>query len=86
VFTDALNDKPITGDINYNLIVKSDTGKEIIKEQNIKAENGTSNQIIKFPSKGTYQIELDLRSIQNPNQTSPDISRAGIARGFVVVS
>ena len=86
VFTDALNDKPITGDVNYNLIVKSDTGKEIIKEQNIKGENGTSNKIIKFPSKGTYQIELDLRSIQNPNQTSPDISRAGIARGFVVVS
>ena len=85
-FTDALNDKPITGDVNYNLIVKSETGKEIIKEQNIKAENGTSYQNIMFPSKGTYQIELDLKSIRNPNQPSPDTSRAGIARGVVVVS
>ena len=85
-FSDELNDKSITADVNYNLIIKSETGKEVLKRQNIKSANGTSIQNIMFPSSGTYQLELDLKSIHYQGQASPDTGRIGVARGFVVVS
>ncbi|HEX7179872.1 MAG TPA: hypothetical protein VF220_09110, partial [Nitrososphaeraceae archaeon] len=85
-FSDELNDKSITADVNYNLIIKSETGKEVLKRHNIKAANGTSIQNIMFPSTGTYQLELDLKSINSQGQASPDTGRIGVARGIVVVS
>ena len=61
-------------------------GNQIIKKENLTAENASDSQMIKFPSKGIYQIELNIKGITFPNIVSADETRNGISRGIVVVS
>lgn len=49
------------------------------------AINGTGTQKITFPDSGTYQIEINLKSLKYAGQTTADSARNGIARGFVVL-
>jgi len=85
-FSDALTTKEIIGDIKYDIIVYDKAGNKIVTKQDLIAQNATDSQVIKFPSKGIYQMELNIKSITYPDVTTPDETRKGIARGTVVVS
>jgi len=85
-FSDALSTKEINGDIKYDIIVYDKSGNKIVTKLDLIAQNATDSQIIKFPSKGIYQMELNIKGITYPDSTTPDETRNGIARGTVVVS
>ena len=85
-FSDALSGNRLNADVNYDLSVKTGSGEELVSKNNITATNGISNQTISLPSKGTFNLEVEVKSIKGLNQTLPDTTRNGIARGFVVVS
>jgi hypothetical protein len=84
-FTDALSDTSLRADVNYDLSILDSDGKEIIRKDNLVAVNGTSNQKLILPESGHYQIEIFVKSLKHAGQASTDITRAGVARGFVVV-
>ena len=85
-FSDALSTKEINGDIKYDIIVYDKSGNKIVTKLDLIAQNATDSQVIKFPSKGIYQMELNIKGIAYPDSTTPDETRNGIARGTVVVS
>src|ERR671913_362643 len=85
-FSDTLSTKEINGDIKYDIIVYDKSGNKIVTKQDLIAQNGTDSQVIKFPSKGIYQMELTIKGITYPDLATPDETRNGIARGTVVVS
>jgi hypothetical protein len=57
-----------------------------VSVNNITTTNGISNQTLTLPSEGTFNLEVEVKSLKVVNQTLPDTTRNGIARGFVVVS
>jgi hypothetical protein len=85
-FSDALSTNEIIGDIKYDIIVYDKSGNKIVTKVDLIAQNATDSQVIKFPSKGIYQMELNIKGITYPDSTTPDETRNGIARGTVVVS
>jgi hypothetical protein len=85
-FSDALSGGRLNADVNYDLSIRTSNGQEILKNKNITAINGISNQTVSFPSKGIFNLEVDVKSLKLLNQTGLDMTRKGIARGFVVVS
>jgi hypothetical protein len=85
-FSDALSTKEVNGDIKYDIIVYDKSGNKIVTKLDLIAQNATDSQVIKFPSKGIYQMELNIKGITYPDSTTPDETRNGIARGTVVVS
>jgi hypothetical protein len=85
-FSDALSNKAINGDIIYDIIVYDKSGNKIVNKQDLIAQNATDSQIIKLPSKGIYQMELNIKGITYPDLATPDVTRNGIARGSVVIS
>lgn len=84
-FSDALSGNRLNADVNYDLSVKTGNGKEIVSQDNNTAINGISNQTLSLPSEGTFNLEVEVKSLKVVNQTLPDTTRNGIARGFVVV-
>jgi hypothetical protein len=66
--------------------VKTGSGEEIVSKNNNIATNGISNQTISLPANGTFNLEVEVKSIKGLNQTLPDTTRNGIARGFIVIS
>jgi hypothetical protein len=85
-FSDALSGNRLNADVNYDLSVKTGSGEELVSKNNITAPNGISNQTISLPSNGTFNLEVEVKTIKGLNQTLPDTTRNGIARGFIVVS
>ena len=85
-FSDALTTEEINGNINYDIIVYDKSGTKVITKQDLIASDAKDSQIIKFPSKGIYQIEIHIKGITYPNVATPDETRNGIARGTVVVT
>jgi hypothetical protein len=84
-FSDALSGNRLNADVNYDLSLKTGSGEEIVSKNNNTATNGISNQTLSLPSNGTFNLEVKVKSIKGLNQTLPDTTRNGIARGFVVV-
>lgn len=84
-FSDALSGNRLNADVNYDLSVKTGTGEQIVGQNNITAINGISNQTLSLPSEGIFNLEVEVKSLKVVNQTLPDTTRNGIARGFVVV-
>jgi len=85
-FSDALSGSRLNADVNYDLSIRTHKGEEIIRKNNITAIKGISNQSISLPSKGIFNLEVEVKSLKVLNLTSLDTTRKGIARGFVVVS
>ena len=67
------------------VILYDESGTKVIEKLNLIANDAKDSQIIKFPSKGIYQIEIHIKGITYPNVSTPDQTRNGIARGTVVV-
>jgi hypothetical protein len=85
-FSDALSGNRLNADVNYDLSIRTGSGEEIVSKNNITAINGISNQTVSLPSEGIFNLEVEVKSLKALNQTLPDTTRNGIARGFVVVS
>jgi hypothetical protein len=85
-FSDALTAEEINGDIKYDIIVYDKSGTKVVTKQDLIAKGAKDSQIIKFPSKGIYQIEIHIKGITYPDLATPDETRNGIARGTVVVT
>jgi hypothetical protein len=85
-FSDALSAEELKGDIKYDIIVYDKSGTAVFSKQNLVAKGGTDSQMIKFPAKGIYQIEIHIKAITYPNTNTPDETRNGIARGSVLVN
>ena len=84
-FYDPITSNPLsTNDIKYDMIIFDKNGHAIITKQNLLAKNATDSQTLTFPAKDVYQIQLQIKGLQKAGQT-PDFTRNGIARGYVVV-
>jgi hypothetical protein len=80
-FSDALSTKEINGDIKYDIIIYDKSGNKIVTKQDLISRNATDSQVLKFPSKGIYQMEVHIKGITYSNVATPDETRNGIARG-----
>ena len=85
-FSDAISGNGLNADVKYDLSIKKGNGEEIVTKSNITAINGVSNQTLSLPFKGTFNLEVEVTSLKVFNQTLPDITRNGVARGFIVIS
>lgn len=85
-FSDALSGNRLNSDVNYDLSVKTASGEMIVSKNNNTAKGGISNQTLSLPSLGTFNLQVEVKSLKGVNQTLPDTTRNGIARGFIVVS
>jgi hypothetical protein len=66
------------------MVLLDKNGHPIITKQNLVAKNAADTQIVTFPSNDIYQIQLQIKELLKAGQT-PDLTRNGIARGYVVV-
>ncbi len=84
-FTDAFSGGSLKADVMYDLIILDDNGTQVAKKEALLANNATDTQIISFPAEGRYQIELHINGLMSMGQDIPDLTRNGVARGYVVV-
>jgi hypothetical protein len=84
-FYDPVTSNPLSkSNIKYDMIILDKNGHALITKQNLLAKNAADSQTITFPAKNIYQIQLQIKGLLNAGQT-PDFTRNGIARGYVVV-
>jgi hypothetical protein len=84
-FYDPVTSNPLsTNDIKYDMLILDKNSHPMITKQNLVARNATDTQIVTFPSNDIYQIQLEIKELLKAGQT-PDLTRNGIARGYVVV-
>jgi hypothetical protein len=84
-FYDPVTSNPLsTNDIKYNMVILDKNGHGLITKQNLLAKNAADNQTITFPAKDIYQVQLQINGLLKAGQT-PDLTRNGVARGYVVV-
>jgi hypothetical protein len=82
-FFDALDERQIKGDVNYDFKILDTSEKTLYSQADLVAKNGTNVQTINLPSDGIYQIEINIKSIIYNGL--PDTSRMGLARGDLVI-
>jgi hypothetical protein len=84
-FYDPITSNPLSNnDVKYDMVILDKNSKPVITKQNLTAKNATDTQIVTFPSNDIYQIQLEIKQLLKAGQT-PDLTRNGIARGYVVV-
>jgi hypothetical protein len=84
-FSDAFSGEPLNADVLYDMTILDSNGTEVIRSENLTAVNSTDSQTVSFPADAIYQIEVDVKGLLRGDQPSPDTTRSGIARGYVVV-
>jgi hypothetical protein len=84
-FSDAFSGEPLNADVVYDMSILDSNGTEVIRTENLTAVNSTDSQTVSFPANAIYQIEVDVKGLLRGDQSSPDTTRSGIARGYVVV-
>jgi hypothetical protein len=84
-FSDAMTSGPLNADVKYDLMILDKNGTIAVKKENLVAKNGLGTQTVTFPAKDVYQLEIKIKALQRTGQAVPDLSRNGIARGYVVV-
>jgi hypothetical protein len=84
-FYDPITSNPLSSnDVRYDMVILDKNSKPVITKQNLTAKNATDTQVVTFPSNDIYQIQLEIKQLLKAGQT-PDLTRNGIARGYVVV-
>jgi hypothetical protein len=84
-FYDPVTSTPLSSrNINYDMVILDKNGHPVITKQSLVAKNAADTQTIMFPSNGIYQIQLQVKGLLKAGQTT-DLTRNGIARGYVVV-
>jgi hypothetical protein len=84
-FSDAFSGEALFANVIYDMSILDSNGTEILKMENLTAVNTTDSRAVSFPADAIYQIEVDVKGIIRDNEGSPDATRSGIARGYVVV-
>jgi hypothetical protein len=84
-FYDPITSNPLSSnDVKYDMAILDKNSHPVITKQNLLAKNATDTQVVTFPSNDIYQIQLEIKQLLKAGQT-PDLTRNGIARGYVVV-
>jgi hypothetical protein len=84
-FYDPVTSNPLSANnIKYDMTILDKNGHTLITKPNLIAKNAADTQTITFPSKDIYQIQLQIKGLLKAGQTT-DLTRNGIARGYVVV-
>jgi hypothetical protein len=84
-FYDPVTSNPLSNnDIKYDILILDKNGHVVITKQSLLAKNATDTQTVTFPAKDIYQVQLQINGLLKAGQT-PDLTRNGIARGYVVV-
>jgi hypothetical protein len=83
-FSDAMTSGSLNSDVKYDLLILSKNGTTAVKKENLVAKNGLGTETVAFPAKDVYQLEIKIKGLQKTGAV-PDLSRNGIARGYVVV-
>jgi hypothetical protein len=84
-FYDPVTSNPLSANnIKYDMTILDKNGHILITKPNLIAKNAADTQIVTFPSKDLYQIQLQIKGLMKAGQTT-DLTRNGIARGYVVV-
>jgi hypothetical protein len=84
-FSDAFSGEALNADVLYDLIILDSNGTQIFKKENLTASNSSDSQTVTFPSDEIYQIEVNVKGLIKGPQGTPDMTRTGIGRGYVVV-
>jgi hypothetical protein len=85
-FSDAFSGEPLLNtDVLYDLVIVDSNGTEVFKRENLTAKNSTDTQTITFPSDKIYRVEVNVKGLIKGTEETPDLTRSGIARGYVVV-
>ena len=84
-FYDPTGTAPLTNtNVKYNLVIYDKNNQPIITKQNLIAKNATDTESIVFPAAQTYHVQVQINELVKPGQT-PDLTRNGVATGYVVV-
>jgi hypothetical protein len=84
-FSDAFSGEPLLANVAYDMAILDSNGTQVLKMDNLTAINATHSSEVSFPAVAIYQIEVNVKGITKDNQSSPDTTRSGVARGYVVV-
>jgi hypothetical protein len=84
-FSDAFSGEPLLANVAYDMAILDSNGTQVLKMDNLTAVNATDSREVSFPADAIYQIEVNVKGIIRDNQSSPDTTRSGVARGYVVV-
>jgi hypothetical protein len=84
-FSDAFSGEPLNADVLYDMTILDSNGTEVTRSENLTAVNSTDSRTVSFPADAIYQIEVDVKGLLRGDQSSPDTTRSGIGRGYVVV-
>jgi hypothetical protein len=83
-FSDAMTSGSLNSNVKYDLLILDKNGTTAVKKENLVAKNGLGTVNVAFPAKNVYQLEVKIKELQKTGAV-PDLSRNGIARGYVVV-
>lgn len=83
-FFDAFTEKPVNGDVNYDLKLMDSSGNTILSKNNLVAKSSSDTQSLNLPGNGLYTLQINITSVVGPTGL-PDTSRIGMARGNLVI-
>jgi hypothetical protein len=84
-FSDAFSGEPLLANVAYDMAILDSNGTQVLKMDNLTAVNAADSREVSFPADAIYQIEVNVKGMIGDNQSSPDTTRSGVARGYVVV-
>jgi len=84
-FSDAFSGEALNANVIYDMSILDVNGTEVLRAENRTAVNSTDSQTITFPTDKVYQVEVNVKGVHRGDGSSPDTTRSGIARGYVVV-
>ncbi|MDQ6668456.1 MAG: hypothetical protein M3Y53_09555, partial [Thermoproteota archaeon] len=84
-FYDPTGTAPLTAtDVRYHLIIFDKNNQPVVTKQNLLAKNAADTETIVFPAAENYHIQVQITGLLKPGLT-PDLTRNGVATGYVVV-
>ncbi len=84
-FYDPTGTAPLIGtNVKYNLIIFDKNNQPVVTKQNLLAKNAADTETIVFPAAESYHIQVQITGLLKPGLT-PDLTRNGVATGYVVV-
>jgi hypothetical protein len=85
-FLNAQDNSPLSADITYGIKITDERGDSVIERDGQTALfNQSGSQEIMLPRKGTYGIQINVEGLSPLSTDSLEISRNGIARGYMAV-
>lgn len=85
-FKDPATGVPINADVTYGVKIFDPNGNSIYGEDSKTTIYNTTSKInVNFPKKGIYQIWMNIEGLAPLDSDVLDISRNGVARGYLLV-